>query len=1070
VATFNNLMLDTSGTYTLAESDSGGLSGNNSNSFTVSPSSPDHLVFTVEPGNTTAGVAIDPAVKVQVLDQYNNLVSNDNSDQVTLSVATGPGGFTSGSPTTATVSGGIATFANLVLDTAGNYTLGESASGGLSGNDSTGFTAGTAAANHLTFTVQPGNTTAGMAIDPAVQAELFDKFNNLLTDDNSDVISMTIAGGPGGFDSSSTTMATVRGGIATFSNLIIDKAGTTYALSATGAGLQETSNSFSITPAPATQLAIVTQPTGNVLNGSPFEIQGTAEDPNGNVNTNYSGDVTIQLANDPNGNTTLGGTLTVAAINGVADFKNLTLNEVGQGFTLQATSTGLQSVVTNSFDIVDQLVATTQPQASSMAGGAFDVQVSAEDANGNVDSNFTGTIAIQLANDPNGNSALGGNLSIAAVKGVADFSNMTIDDAGQGFTLQASSSGQISTQTNSFDIFDQLVVTTQPPSTVSANDGFDVQISAEDANGNVDADFNGNVTLQLANDPDGNSTLGGKISVAAVHGIANFSNLTLNKVGQGFTLQAISAGQDSITSNPFEVIPGSVSLANSTLTVSPGSVQLDGKTTITLQAVDASGNTITTGGLTVAFMLGNGSAQGTISSVTDNNNGTYTATFTATADGSNTIEATIDGSSVVSTAPTINVIGNAYSLSRSVVTVSPGNVQSGSHSTIELQVKDAQGNPEEFGGLTVAFTLGSAGTGKGTIGPVTDNGNGTYTATFIGVISGSNTIKGTINGKNVTSTPPSIKVTAGTASPMQSTITLSSSTVKSGSGVTVTLQAKDANGNKETSGGLTVAFSLANADAGEGKFSSVKDNKNGTYTATFTGTVAGNNAIVATIGGATVTSSEPPITITVGPVNLASSFVIVTPGSIQSGSKTTVVLQARDAAGNDETKGGLTVAFLLGKAGGGRGTFGPVTDNHNGTYTVTFTGTTAGSNTIVATMDGLRVTSTAPAITVAPGPVSLAKSIVTVSPASMKVGSSITVTLQAKDVAGNKLTTGGLTLAFILGNSKGGQGTFSSVTDKGNGTYTATFTGTFAGNNTIRATIDEEMISSAPASIAITRA
>ena len=247
-------------------------------------------------------------------------------------------------------------------------------------------------------------------------------------------------------------MATVSGGIAAFSNLIIDKAGTNYALTATSAGLQQTSNSFSITASPATQLAIVNQPTSGVLNGSPFDIQIAAEDPNGNVDTNFSGDVTIQLANDPNGNTALGGTLTVAAIDGVADFKNLTLNEVRQGFTLQATSSGLKTAVTNSFNIVDQLVVTTQPQASSIAGSAFDVQVSAEDANGNVDTNFSGAIAIQFANDPNGNSALGGTLSMPAVKGVSDFSNLTIDNAGQGFTLEANSTGQLSAQTNSFDI------------------------------------------------------------------------------------------------------------------------------------------------------------------------------------------------------------------------------------------------------------------------------------------------------------------------------------------------------------------------------------------------------------------------------------------------------------------------------------------------------------------------------------------------------------------------------------------------------------------------------------------
>ena len=72
-----------------------------------------------------------------------------------------------------------------------------------------------------------------------------------------------------------------------------------------------------------------------------------------------------------------------------------------------------------------------------------------------------------------------------------------------------------------------------------------------------------------------------------------------------------------------------------------------------------------------------------------------------------------------------------------------------------------------------------------------------------------------------------------------------------------------------------------------------------------------------------------------------------------SGSSITVTLQAEDAAGNDLTTGGATVVFALG-GGGGQGRFGPVTDNGNGTYTATFTGTLAGSNTITATVNGQR--------------------------------------------------------------------------------------------------------------------
>jgi len=47
---------------------------------------------------------------------------------------------------------------------------------------------------------------------------------------------------------------------------------------------------------------------------------------------------------------TLGGTLTVNAVNGIASFRNLTVNFVGN-YTLCASATGLPSVTGNSFSI-----------------------------------------------------------------------------------------------------------------------------------------------------------------------------------------------------------------------------------------------------------------------------------------------------------------------------------------------------------------------------------------------------------------------------------------------------------------------------------------------------------------------------------------------------------------------------------------------------------------------------------------------------------------------------------------------------------------------------------------------
>src|SRR5207244_836877 len=119
------------------------------------------------------------------------------------------------------------------------------------------------------------------------------------------------------------------------------------------------------------------------------------------------------------------------------------------------------------------------------------------------------------------------------------------------------------------------------------------------------------------------------------------------------------------------------------------------------------------------------------------------------------------------------------------------------------------------------------------------------------------------------------------------------------------------------------------------------------------------------IGGQAVTSVLPTV-IVVGPVTPAQSLVTLSRAGVGLGRTITVTLTAKDANGNTEPDGGLTVVFAPG-SGVGQGTFGSVTDNQDGTYTATFTGTTAGGNTLTATIDGQAVTSTPPAVTVTPG-------------------------------------------------------------------------------------------------------
>ena len=565
-------------------------------------------------------------------------------------------------------------------------------------------------------------------------------------------------------------------------------------------------------------------------------------------------------------------------------------------------------------------------------------------------------------------------------------------------------------------------------------------------------------------------------------GLGQFSSVTDNGDGTySATFTGILAGSNTITATiggvavttslpSITITPGPVSLSKSLLSLSLPSVQLGGESTITLQAEDVNGNKETAGGQTVAFKLADTSGgQGSISSVTDNQNGTYTATFIGTADGSNGIEATIGGSPLTSAAPTISVATDQFSLAKSFVTVLTGTVQSGNTTTVTLQAEDAKGIKETSGGLTVLFKLGSPAGGQGTFSSVTDNDNGTYTATFTGILTGSNTIKATIDGQTISTRAPAIKVNPGPDNTATSIITLSASNVAAGRTVTVTLQPEDAAGNKLNLKGLAVQFAPGSANGGQGTFSAAKYNPNGTYTATFTGTIEGGNTITATVNGQAVTTHAPPvITVTPGTASPAKSFIGLSSGTVVAGSTITVTLQAVDAYGNYETTGGSVVSFKLVSTSGSHGVFSSVKDNKNGTYTSTFTGTISGNNAIVAMIGTAKITTAAPTITVTPGPVSLAKSVVTLSAPSVQPGSTIKVTLQAADVYGNKETIGGLLVAFALSSNEGGQGTFGSVTDNHNGTYTAMFAGTVAGSNSILAMIDGVKVTSIEPSVKVT--
>ena len=111
--------LTTASTYSITVS---GASYLGSGTVTVTAGPPARVAFVAQPQNTPTGVPLPP-VTVQVQDLYGNPIATDNSDVVSLMVVSGPGRFTGGSTTNASVQSGVATFNNLTLAVPGSYVL-----------------------------------------------------------------------------------------------------------------------------------------------------------------------------------------------------------------------------------------------------------------------------------------------------------------------------------------------------------------------------------------------------------------------------------------------------------------------------------------------------------------------------------------------------------------------------------------------------------------------------------------------------------------------------------------------------------------------------------------------------------------------------------------------------------------------------------------------------------------------------------------------------------------------------------------------------------------------------------
>jgi hypothetical protein len=547
-ATFSTLFLDTAGTFTLSATD-GTLPAATSGSFTVNPAAASQLVFAQQPTNATAGVAVSPALVVDVEDQFGNLVND--SDGIAVS-ASGPGSFNEASTTTVSAVNGVATFGNMSINTAGTYTL--HATDVTDTNVTAGisrlFTVNPAAASQLVFAAHSGSVTAGVAISPAFMVDVEDQFGNLVNDSDSITVS---ASGPGSFNEASTTTASAVNGVAMLGNLSINTAGTyrLHAMDVTATNVTAgTSGLLTVNPAAASQLVFSQQPTNATAGAtiSPAPVVDI-EDQFGNLVANNDLEVALAISSGAKG-AKLSGVATVSAVNGVATFSGLSINEIGS-FALRATDGTLTTATSGTFTISPVFAWSQQPAATVTAGSKISsaLTVDFNGANGAPVSNANMTVQLSVQSGP---GTLAGVLTATAKNGVATFKNLELTVAGT-YTLQAVSGSFGPIRSNAFVVVPaaakKLVFATLPAITTITDET--VIVNIEDQFGNIETDDSAMVTLGLQSAPKGETL---DMPVDPVNGVATFTNVLLSLAGT-YEFKATSKGLTKGTSPKIAVSP-----------------------------------------------------------------------------------------------------------------------------------------------------------------------------------------------------------------------------------------------------------------------------------------------------------------------------------------------------------------------------------------------------------------------------------------------------------------------------------------------------------------------------------
>ena len=612
----------------------------------------DALEFVDQPMDTEAGETI-PAFTVRAVNSSGGQAFFVGD--ITVTLASGPGQL-DGTSTLSTFFGNV-TFNDLSIDEAGTYTLQATSDPELTPATSDPFQIfpGPPSGSTSEITASPTSIPANGSSTSTITVQLRDEFGNDLEAGGDDVALAKSGGG-------TLTAIPVDNGDGTYTGTLTSGTSpetVTVTGTVNGAAIADDATVV-FTAAPATRLEFDQQPTTEAAGATITpSITVRAEDAAGNLDTNFTGPVTLAIASGPNDGI-LSGTTTRAATGGIATFNNLSIQRAGS-YTLRASSGTLAPDTSVPFQI------TPGPPSGATS------EISANPTSIPADGSSTSTITV-LLRDQFGNALTtgGANVGVSTTLGtlgpVTDNGNgtysatLTSSTTAGTATISGTVTGAAISDTATVDFTlvgaPTLVMQVQPSDTrVGQPISPAVVVRVVDGLGNTLTDFPGSVTAVLSTRPAG-ADLDGDTVEPFQNGVATFDDLRIDLAGTGFRLGFTAPGAVGAVTSSFSVLSGAASPSQSTIVASPTAIAADGTSTstITVQLRDADGFPLSSGGDDVTLST----TLGTLSTIRDAGNGTYTATLrSTTAGGTARVTGTVNGAPITDDATVTFAVGSA---------------------------------------------------------------------------------------------------------------------------------------------------------------------------------------------------------------------------------------------------------------------------------------------------------------------------------------------------------------------------------------------------------------------------